>query len=39
MPYGVDLTCHNTNHFVLVDGPEIAIRPVTKRQVRADETR
>ena len=32
-PKSVDLTCHNTNHFVLVEGPEIAIRPVARRQV------
>jgi hypothetical protein len=35
----VDLTCHNTNHFVLVEGPEIVIRPVAKRQVRPGEAR
>jgi len=35
----VDLTCHNTNHFVLVAGPEIRIRPVAKRQVKVGETR
>jgi hypothetical protein len=30
---------HNTNRFVLVEGPEVTIRPVVKRQVRAGETR
>jgi hypothetical protein len=33
----VDLTCHNTNHFVLVEGPEISVHPVAKRQVKAGE--
>jgi len=33
----VDLTCHNTNHFVFVEGPEITIRSVAKRQVKAGE--
>jgi hypothetical protein len=35
----VDLTRHNTNHFVLVEAPEVSIRPVAKQQVRAGETR
>lgn len=32
-----DLTHHNTNRSVLVEGPLIAVRPVSKRQVRAVE--
>jgi hypothetical protein len=29
----VDLTCQHTNHTVLVEGPEITIRPVGTRRV------
>jgi len=29
----VDLTCKHTNHKVLVEGPEITIRPVGARRV------
>jgi hypothetical protein len=30
----VDITHHNTNRSVLVEGPMAAIRPVAKRQVK-----
>ncbi len=32
----VDLTYQPTNHTVLVEGPEITIRPVGTRQLAAD---
>jgi hypothetical protein len=31
----VDLTCQHKNHTVLVEGPEITIRPVGTRRVTA----
>jgi hypothetical protein len=30
---GVDLTCQHTNRTVLVEGPEITVRPVGTRRV------
>jgi hypothetical protein len=33
----VDLACHNTNHFVLVEGLRSRSGPVAKRRVRAGE--
>ena len=35
----VDLTHHNTNRFVTVEGPVIAVRAVAKRQVKVSEGR
>jgi len=35
----VDLTCQHTNHTVLVEGPEISVRPVGARRLVAGSSR
>jgi hypothetical protein len=35
----VDLTCQHTNHTVLVEGPEISVRPVGSRRLGAGGSR